>query len=32
MNLFTMDKSLEQAWDVMVQRFFTQKEIAYEVL
>lgn len=32
MNLFTMDKSLEQAWDVMAQRFFTQKEIAYEVL
>ena len=32
MNLFTMDKSLEQAWDVMVQRFFTQKEIKYEVL
>lgn len=32
MNLFTMDKSIEQAWDVMVQRFFTQKEITYEVL
>lgn len=32
MHLFTMDKSLEQAWDTMVQRFFTQKEIAYEVL
>ena len=32
MNLFTMDKSLEQAWDVMVQRFFTQKEITYEIL
>lgn len=32
MNLFTMDKSLEQAWDVMVQKFFTQKEIKYEVL
>lgn len=32
MNLFTMDKSLEQAWDVMVQKFFTQKEIAFEVL
>ena len=32
MNLFTMDKSLEQAWDKMVQRFFTQKEIKYEVL
>lgn len=32
MNLFTMDKSLEQAWDKMVQKFFTQKEIAYELL
>ena len=32
MNLFTMDKSLEQAWDVMVQKFFTQKEIAFEVM
>ena len=32
MNLFTMDKSLEQAWDKMVQKFFTQKEIEYEVL
>lgn len=32
MHLFTMDKSLEQAWDAMVQKFLTQKEIAYEVL
>lgn len=32
MNLFTMDKSLEQAWDIMVQKFFTQKEIAFEVM
>ena len=32
LNLFTMDKSLEQAWDKMVQKFFTQKEIKYEVL
>lgn len=32
MNLFTMDKSLEQAWDIMVQKFFAQKEIKYEVL
>ena len=32
MHLFTMDKSLEQAWDVMVQKFFTQKEIPFEVL
>ena len=32
MNLFTMDKSLEQAWDKMVQKFFTQKEIKFELL
>ena len=32
MNLFTMDKSLEQAWDKMIQKFFTQKGIAYELL
>lgn len=32
MNLFTMDKSLEEAWDKMVQKFFSQKEIKYEVL
>ena len=32
MNLFSMDKSLEQAWDKMVQKFFAQKEIKYEVL
>ena len=32
MNLFTMDKSLEQAWDKIVQKFFAQKEITYEVL
>jgi hypothetical protein len=32
MTLFTMDKSLEQAWDTMVQKFFTQKEIAFELL
>lgn len=32
MNVFTMDKSLEQAWDKMVQKFFAQKEIKYEVL
>lgn len=31
LNLFTMDKSLEQAWDKMVQKFFTQKEIKYEI-
>lgn len=27
---FSMDKSLEQAWDKMVQRFFSQKEIEFE--
>ena len=32
MHLFTMDKSLEQAWDTMVQKFFTQKEIAFEIM
>ena len=32
MNLFTIDKSLEQAWDMMVQKFFTQKEINFELL
>ena len=32
MNIFTMDKSPEQAWDTMVQKFFTQKGIEYEVL
>ena len=32
MNLFTMDKSLEQAWDKMIQKFFTQKEIKFELL
>lgn len=32
LTLFTMDKSLEQAWDTMVQKFFTQKEITFELL
>ena len=32
MNLFSMDKSLEQAWDKMIQKFFTQKEIKFELL
>ena len=32
MNLFTMDKSLEQTWDKMIQKFFTQKEIKFELL
>lgn len=32
MKLFTMDKSLEQAWDKMVQKFFTKHEIKFELL
>ena len=31
MSLFTMDKSLEQAWDKMVQKFFQRHEIAFEI-
>lgn len=29
LNFFTMDKSLEHAWDDMIHKFFTQHEIAY---
>lgn len=32
MNLFTLDKSLEEAWDKMVQKFFAQKEINFELM
>lgn len=32
MNLFTLDKSLETAWDKMVQRIFTKYEIPFELL
>lgn len=32
MKTFTLDKSLEQEWDQMVQRFFTQKEIGFEIM
>lgn len=32
MRLFTLDKSLEEAWDQMVQKFFLKKEIRAEVL
>lgn len=32
MKIFTLDKSLEEAWDQMVQRFFLKKEISAEVL
>ena len=31
LKTFSLDKSLEHAWDSMVQRFFDQKEIAYEL-
>lgn len=30
LHTFTMDKSLEQAWDTMVQKFFAQNEIDCE--
>jgi hypothetical protein len=30
LNLFTMDKSLEHAWDEMVRKFFRAKEIPAE--
>lgn len=32
LKTFSMDKSLEQAWDSMVQKFFSQKNIAYEAI
>ncbi len=32
MHLFTLDKSLETAWDKMVQRIFTKYEIPFELL
>lgn len=32
MNLFTMDKSLEESWDKMVQKFFMRKEIGFEIM
>ena len=32
LNLFTMDKSLEQTWDKMVQKFFVQKELDVEII
>ncbi|MDO5574801.1 MAG: DUF5721 family protein [bacterium] len=30
LNLFTLDKSLEHAWDDMIRRFFSQNAIAFE--
>ena len=32
MNLFTLDKSLDHAWDQMVQKFLDQKEISFTLL
>lgn len=32
MNLFTLDKSLEQAWDKMAARIFAKYEITFEVM
>lgn len=32
LNLFTMDKSLEHAWDQMVQRFFLTQDLAFHLL
>ena len=29
LNLFTLDKTLEQAWDDMVKRFLTKQEISF---
>lgn len=31
LNTFTLDKSLEKAWDGMVQSFFTKNGVAFEV-
>ncbi len=31
LKTFSMDKSLEQAWDEMVQKFLTQKQITWEL-
>ncbi len=32
MNLFTLDKSLEQSWDQMVQKFLIQQDISFTLL
>ena len=32
MNLFTLDKSLDEAWDKMAQRIFAKQEIPFEIL
>ena len=31
LKTYSMDRSLEQAWDKMVQKFFIQKDIAFEI-
>lgn len=32
LNLFTLDKSLEQSFDLAVQKFLSQQEIPFEIL
>ena len=32
LNLFTMDKSLEHAWDQMVKKFFLKQDLAFHLL
>lgn len=32
LNIFTMDKSLDKEWDVMVERFLKQQQLDYEIL
>ena len=32
LKLFTLDKSLDQAWDRMVQKFFLQQNISFTLL
>lgn len=32
LKLFTLDKSLENEWDLMVQKFFKSNEIAFEII